>query len=203
GAWVRTPRVPSPQRVHQRAEHRDASRSGSQRCRPPRLSLPSFVILRCKAVLRLPATVGCAVLLALCGCGQVDASRVSDAPSSAPAQPEPAASPTSPSPAPATVTPASPTPHPPTHAPPPPPPADAAATHGPTPTHNVHCLRLRIGNRLGHRHRRRRAPGACSPRSQRQPQPSHHDPGRRVREPGQLGFTDILARTITERSRLR
>src|SRR5262249_60528475 len=122
GAWVRTPRVPSPQRVHQRAEHRDASRSGSQRCRPPRLSLPSFVILRCKAVLRLPATVGCAVLLALCGCGQVDASRLSDAPSSAPAQPEPAASPTSPPTAPATVTPASAAPQPQTQAPPPAPP---------------------------------------------------------------------------------
>lgn len=114
--------MPSPQRVHQRAEHCDASRSGSQRCRPPRLSLPSFVILRCKAVLRLPATVGCAVLLALCGCGQVDASRLSDAPSSAPAQPEPAASPTSPPTAPATVTPASAAPQPQTQAPPPAPP---------------------------------------------------------------------------------
>ena len=81
--------------------------------------------------------------------------------------------------------------------------ADPGATAGPAPTHNFRCLRLRISHRLGHRHRRRWAPGPCSPRLQRQPQPSHHDPGRRVREPGRLGFTDILARTITERSRLR
>jgi len=90
--------------------------------RPHRLSLPTCVIHRWKVVLRLPATVGCAVLLALCGCGQVDASRLAEAPSSAHVQPGRGASPTPAPTAPAKVTPPSPAPPTPTQAPPPAPP---------------------------------------------------------------------------------
>ena len=72
-------------------------------------------------MVRLPATVGFAVLLSVSGCSQVGASRLSDAPSSPPPRSEAAASPTLAPSAPAAVTMAAPAPRPPNQAPPTPP----------------------------------------------------------------------------------
>jgi hypothetical protein len=74
-------------------------------------------------VLRSVVTVGCIVLLGMCGCGQASASHPADVPSSGPAQPASAASPSAATSAPAKGPPAQePSPPLPAQAPPPAPP---------------------------------------------------------------------------------
>lgn len=61
--------------------------------------------------------------------------------------------------------------------------ADPGATAGSTHlTHDFVSLRLRISHGRGRGRRQWRAPGPCSQRLQREPQPAHHDPGRPLRQ---------------------